>query len=236
MLHAACLLVLHGHLIALPLIAHTTARRLGRGGHPGDAATVTRPVELEEPILTSGHSLAVQLGKNILRRLCIGEFNKTITKRCSLYFVADELDVGDWSNLVELLRDVVFAHPWLDVADPERASLRLGITTAAIASFAPFAALSSFMTILLLSLHWRVSTVVHLLALITTAHTATISTVRLLLLIAVVHVALAAVVTVTGTDVLVLLLLGLSHHRLAAHRCAGLLLRLHWVSVRVVHL
>jgi len=109
------------------------------------------------------------------------------------------------------------------------------ITAAALASFAPFAAsISLSMTILLL--HWRVSTVVHLLALIATAHAATISTVRLLLLIAVVHVALAAVVTVTGTDVLVLLLLGLAHHRLAAHRCAGLLLRLHWVSVRVVHL
>lgn len=195
---------------------------------------MTRPVELEEPILTSGHSLAVQLGKNILCRLCIGEFDETITKWCSLNFVADELDVGDRSNLVELLRDVVFAHPWLNVANPERASLRLLITAAALASFAPFAASISLSVTILL--HWRVSTVVHLLALIATAHAATISTVRLLLLIAVVHVALAAVVTVTGTDVLVLLLLGLAHHRLAAHRCAGLLLRLHWVSVRVVHL
>lgn len=220
----------HHLLLATPLPSHAVL--LGRGRHAGYAATVTGPVELEEAILTSGDTLTVQLDEHILRRLSVGKFDKAITKRRALHLVADELDVGDRSNLVELLRDVVLLHPRLDVTDPERARLRCIITAAALAMLASFASPFPVLSVTIL-LHWRVATIVHLLAMIaTTAHAAAV---RLILLIAVVHVAMAAVVSVTGTDVLVMLLLGLAHHRLAAHRWAGLLL-LHGVSVRVVHL
>lgn len=108
------------HAISLePSLGHWIVAVIGSG----NAASMGSPVQFKVPVILAGNLFPVECGEHVSGRLEVLEFYKTIADRLVGDLVLDELDVGDDGDLVELHCDVLFVHPWQDIADPERLSL-----------------------------------------------------------------------------------------------------------------